>query len=122
MRHPALRRPRVQRPATLNRGHERGSVSVELALGLPSVVLVLGFVLAGASWVHADIAATHAATTAVRVALTEGDGAAAAAATRIAGGTVVITREGDWIVARVSVRGKGAVPDAVADARVPAQP
>ena len=101
---------------------DRGSVSVELALALPSVVLVLGFVLAGASWVDADIAATHAATTAARVALSEGDDAAEAAARRISGGTVVVTRDDHWIVAHVSVPGNGPVPDATAVARVPVQP
>ncbi|WP_430868266.1 TadE family type IV pilus minor pilin [Demequina aurantiaca] len=97
-------------------------MSVELALALPSVVLVLGFVLAGAAWVRMDIAATQAASTAARVALTDGDAAATSAAQRMSTGSVEVTREGDWIVARVTVPGAGPVPDVEAMARVPLQP
>lgn len=108
--------------ARLCGGGERGSVSVEFALALPSVVLVLGFILAGATWVRADIGATQAAATAARIALTDGDEAGVAAGVRVSNGVVSVTREAGWIVARVTVPGTGPVPDARAIARVPARP
>lgn len=101
---------------------DHGSVSVELALALPSVVIVLGLVLAGAAWVRDDIAASHAATTVARIALTDTDAAAAASGERISGGEVSIVRDGGWIVARVTVAGVGPLPDAQGVARVPSYP
>ncbi|WP_160300059.1 TadE/TadG family type IV pilus assembly protein [Demequina oxidasica] len=101
---------------------ERGSVSVELALALPSVVLVLGFVLTGASWVRAEVSATQAAAVAARIALTDGDAAAVDAAIRISGGVASVSRDGAWVVVSVIVEGQGPVPDGEATARVPVQP
>jgi Flp pilus assembly protein TadG len=109
---------------------DAGTVTVELALALPSVVLVMGIVMAGGMWLRTEIIATSAAATAARVAMTDGVAAAQATAERVSGGdaggavraVVALEDGGTWIVARVVVTGSGPMPDASATARVPAQP
>lgn len=101
---------------------ERGSVTVELALALPSVVVVLGLVMAGGAWLSTDIVATRAAANAARIAMTDGEAAGVRAAERIAGGSAYVSEMGGWITAHVVVAGPGAMPDVEATATVPRQP
>jgi Flp pilus assembly protein TadG len=107
----------------LARDRDDGTVSVELALALPSVVVVLGLVMAGGVWLRADITATHAASSAARIALTQGEAAGTAAAERMTGGTAYVSDGGGggWITARVVVPVGGPMPDVEATARVPGQ-
>ena len=105
------------------RDRDDGTVSVELALALPSVVVMLGLVMAGGVWLRADITATHAASSAARIALTQGVAAGRAAAERMTGGTAYVSDDGKggWITARVVVPVGGPMPDVEATARVPGQ-
>ncbi len=51
---------------------DRGSVTVELAMGLPAVVLVLGLVVSALVWARAGVEATQAAGFGARIAAVEG--------------------------------------------------
>jgi len=98
---------------------ERGSATVEFALTLPAVVLVLAGVL-GAVRHGADSAVAHsAAATAARIAMVEGAAAGARAGAGVAPGhvTVRLTTDGDWWVAVATVHVPGPLPDAVATVR-----
>lgn len=103
------------------RAFDRGSVTAELALALPSVVVVLGLVIAGGVWMRADIGATQAAASAARIALTQGAEAAEAAAETMVDGQAYVSEAGGWITARVVIAGVGPMPDVEAVARVPGQ-
>jgi len=100
-----------------------GAVTIELALALPSVVAILGFVLAGAAWLRADMVATHAAASAARIALTDSASEAEAVARRIAGDAarIVVDTDGGWVSVQVVMPGAALMPDAQATVRAPAQ-
>lgn len=100
-----------------------GAVTVELALALPSVVAVLGFVLAGTAWLKADMVAAHAAASAARIVLTDSPSEARAVANRIAGDAsrIAIDTNGGWVTVRVVVPGAALMPDAQATVSAPAQ-
>jgi Flp pilus assembly protein TadG len=98
---------------------DRGSVTVEFALVLPAVVLVLAGVLAGTRHAADAAIATEAAATAARVALVDGAAAGELAGEAIAPGRVRVqldTAEGWWI-ATAHVASHGLLPDAVASAK-----
>jgi hypothetical protein len=98
---------------------ERGSATVEFALTLPAVVLVLAAVLAGARHAADAAVAREAAATAARVALVDGEAAGERAGRTVAPGkvTVRLGRDGTWWVARATVHVPGPMPDASAVAR-----
>jgi hypothetical protein len=84
---------------------ERGSVTAELAVGLPAVVLLLVALLTIASTAIAQTRCTDAARAGARAAaLREPDGAVRATARRLAGdeATVAVSRAGDWVTVEVS--------------------
>jgi len=88
------------------RPHERGSVTAELAVALPAVVVVLALVLTVGAASVARLRAVDAASAAARsAALGEDDAAQRAAAVRVGGsGTSVrIAHDGDWVTADVEV-------------------
>ena len=91
-------------------------MTVEIAMTLPAVVIVLGIVLSTMSWAHLHLNAQHAATTSARIALTHDDAAAAAAAQAIAGSDaqVSIRRQHPWIVVEVRLSPDGPWPDITA--------
>jgi hypothetical protein len=82
-----------------NGGADRGSATVEFAVALPAVALVLGLILGCATWSVGAIRAQHAANEAARVAIVGTAADARAAGERVAGsGSVVtVTRDGAWI-------------------------
>lgn len=102
----------------------RGSVTVEIAMAMPAVVIILGIVLATMSWSHLHMTAQHAASTAARVALTHDDVAATAAAHAIAGDDahVRVRRQHPWIVVEVRIESDGPLPDAAVTVRAYGQP
>lgn len=95
---------------------ERGSVTAELAVGLPAVVLalllVLGVGAAGVTRLRCEQAARQAARVAT---LGEDDDEVRAAARRVAGASaaVVVERDGSWVTVRV---GADVVPAGLGDA------
>jgi len=98
---------------------ERGSVTVEFALTLPAVVLVLAAVLAGARHAADAAVARDAAATAARVALVDGERAGERAGAAVAPGTATVrlSTDGGWWVARATVHVAGPLPDVTAVAR-----
>jgi hypothetical protein len=78
---------------------DRGSATVEFAVALPAVALVLGLVLGSATWGVGAIRMQHAANEAARVAIVGTAADARAAAQRVAGpgATLTVTRDGVWI-------------------------
>ena len=76
-----------------------GSATVEFAVALPAVALVLGLVLGSATWGVGAIRTQHAANEAARAAIVGTSADARAAGERVAGaGSVVtVTRDGAWI-------------------------
>ena len=91
-------RPRVGR-------HERGSVTAELAIVLPGVVLVLVAVLLVCAAAVTQLRCADAARAAARsAALGESSGEVAAVASELAGkgATVQVSTDGAWVVVRVS--------------------
>lgn len=82
---------------------ERGSATVEFAVVLPAIALVLGFLGMAAQYGVAAIRAQEAASAAARIAIADTDDRAREAAWRIVGGDarIGIVRDDDWI--RVSV-------------------
>jgi hypothetical protein len=112
----------------VRRGRERGSVTVELAVGMVAVVALLGLVLALVSAGVAQIRCTDAARAGARAAsLGEDDEAVALVATRSAGpgAQVSVAHAGGWVdvTVRLPVVG-GALGGlaARATAGVPAEP
>lgn len=104
------RRVGARRSAT--RG-DRGSVTVELAVGLPVVVLILLATLAGVSAVTTKLECVDAARQAARAAARGEPGEAAGKRAAPAGATVVISVEGDLVRATVRSRSRplgGLVP------------
>jgi hypothetical protein len=86
------------------RGSERGTVTAELAIGLPVVVLVLVAVLTLAAASMARICAVDAARAGARaVAIGEQDAAVGAAVARVGGpgAELALAHEGEWV--RVTV-------------------
>ena len=98
---------------------DRGSATVEFALTLPAVVLIVGIVLAGARFAADAAVARDAAATAARVALVDGEAAGEEAGRAVSPGRVrvTLTTSGGWWVANVVVVAPGILPDAVATAR-----
>jgi hypothetical protein len=85
---------------------ERGSVTAELAVALPAVVLVLVLVLSVGSASVARLRAVDAAGVGARVAaLGEGDGAVSDAVRRVAGtgADASVRHDGDWVDVEVTV-------------------
>ena len=90
------------RGATHRRLADRGSVTVEFALGLPSVVLVLALALSAIAWMLDVQAAQRGASEAARAAIVEPDGDAISVGARVSGQSrVTIARTGDYITACV---------------------
>lgn len=88
------------------RPRDRGSVTAELAVALPAVVVVLALVLTVGAASVARLRAVDAASAAARsAALHEDDAAQRAAAVRVGGdGTSVRTSQaGEWVTADVEV-------------------
>jgi len=84
-------------------GADRGSVTVEFALGLPSVVLVVALALSAIAWLLDVQAAQRGASEAARAAIVEPDGYAVAVGRRISGQShVTVVRSGEYITACVS--------------------
>ncbi len=83
---------------------EGGSTTVEFALGLPSVVVVLAFALSGVAWALSIEAAQRGAAVAARTAIVESDAVAIAAGRRASGvADVTVARSGEFVTACVSV-------------------
>ena len=83
---------------------EAGSTTVEFALGLPSLVLVLALALSAVAWALVIESAQRGAAEAARAAIVESD-AVAAAVTRTSSGErdVSIVRSGGFVTACVTV-------------------
>jgi len=98
---------------------DSGSATVEFALTLPAVVLLLGGVLAGVRYAADAAVARDAAATAARVALVDGEAAGEEAGRAVSPGRVrvTLTTSGGWWIAKVVVLAPGPLPDAVATAR-----
>lgn len=98
---------------------DEGSATVEFALTLPAVVLVLAGVLAGTSHAASAVVAREAAAVAARAALVGGESAGERAGVAVAPGRVrvVVTTDGGWWVATATVAVPGPLPDATATAR-----
>lgn len=97
---------------TVRRRNERGAVTVELAVGLPAVVLVLAAVLTLAAASTAQMRAQDAARAGARaLAIGEPDAVVAAAVTRVGGAEaqLTVTRDGEWVHVTVTrpVAGEG---------------
>lgn len=100
---------------------DAGSVSVEFALALPSVVLVLALALGAGAWVLDVEAAQRGASEAARAAIVMSDADAAAVGARVAGRAVTMSREGGWVSACVTVT-REPWPEATRCATARAQP
>ena len=90
-------------------GRDRGSVTAELAIALPAVVLVLAFCLSGVRVAGQQLRLQDAAAAAAR-SLARGDDAQAAAARLVPGSSVSASERGDIVCARVSARASLAGP------------
>ena len=98
-----MRRPWPDTGADTDTG-DRGSVTAELAVGLPAVVLVLVMVLAVASTAITQTRCSDGARAGARAAaLGEGDADVVAVARRVAGdhARVAVTRDAGWVTVRV---------------------
>ncbi len=93
-----------------------GSAAVELAAGMPAVVLLLWGVSAAGVWGAAQIAAQQAAGAGARAVLVGEPGRAAAEAARAVGGgaSVVVAEGGGRVTVTVTIPAGGWLPDAVA--------
>ncbi len=82
---------------------DRGSATVEFAMLLPAVVMILATLLGSVQWATAQIRVESAAATAARVAIVGTDIESRAAVTQAAGSGVLVSivRDGAWI--RVTV-------------------
>jgi Flp pilus assembly protein TadG len=91
--------------ATVGQGGDRGAVTVEAALALCSLVVVLALVLAAVSAVAAQLRCVDAAREAARLTARGDQDRAVELARRVAprGAVVTVTVRGDEITARVSV-------------------
>ena len=96
-------------------GHDRGSVTVELAAALPAVVLVLGLMVAALAWARAGVEATGAAALGARIAAVEGAGAAQAELDRaLPNASVHVTESDGRVQVQVVIAGAAWLPDATA--------
>jgi len=87
--------------ASLN---DSGSVTVEFALGLPSLILVLAFALSGCAWVLDVQSAQRGASEAARAAIVDSDAVAIGVGVRVSGSDAVrVTRAGGYVTACVTV-------------------
>ena len=105
---------------TSSRGSlDRGSATVEFALTLPAVVVLIAAVLAGARYATDAAVAREAAATAARVALVDGEAAGELAGKAVSPGhlRVSVTASEGWWVANVVLERPGLLPDAIATAR-----
>jgi len=87
-------------------GREEGSVTAELAVALPAVVVVLLLILGLGAASMAQVRAVDAARTAARLAaIGDDDGALVAAAQRLAGdgARVGVVRDSPWVTVSVRV-------------------
>jgi Flp pilus assembly protein TadG len=82
---------------------DRGSATVEFAVALPAVALVLGLILGCATWGVGAIRVQHAANEGARTAIVDTAANAVASAERIAGpgASASIMTDGVWIVVAV---------------------
>lgn len=109
----AKRRPRLLTGRNCGRGRgavrrarrgDSGSTTVEFALGLPSVVIVLAFALSAVAWALDIESAQRGAAEAARTAIVESDASAIAVAMRVSGHSEVsVSRSGDFVTACVGV-------------------
>jgi Flp pilus assembly protein TadG len=90
---------------------ERGSATVEAALAVCAVVVVLAMALAGAAAVLGQLRCTDAAREAARLVARGEHGQAEDAARTVApaGATVIIRVDGDEVIVEVSARPAGGV-------------
>jgi Flp pilus assembly protein TadG len=98
--------------ARASTGGERGSATVEAALAVCAVVVVLALALSGATAVLAQIRCTDAAREAARLVARGERDRADEAARRIApsGATVMIDVRGDEVAVHVTARPTGLLP------------
>lgn len=82
---------------------DRGSATVELAAGLPALVLLLLFALGAVEAVTARMQCVDAARDGALVTARGGDGVAAASGRAPRGATVAVGRDGDRVRAQVRV-------------------
>ncbi len=81
---------------------DRGSVTVEFAVGLPSVVLVLALALSAMAWMLDVQVAQRAAAETARAAIVESDARAIAVGQEVAGGAhVTLSRSASYVTACV---------------------
>lgn len=83
---------------------DSGSTTVEFALGLPSLVVVLAFALSGVAWALTIESAQRGAGEAARAAIIESDAVAVEVGERASGSSdVSVSRLGGFVTACVSV-------------------
>ena len=98
---------------------QRGSATVELALALPAVAVLLAMALGAIRWTVEAAIAQDAAATAARVAMVEGVESGADAGEAVANdrASVVVTQGDGWFVAVATLRSRGPWPQVRATAR-----
>jgi len=120
MPHPAW--PRAARPSAARRraarpcaGGERGSATVEAALAVCAVVVVLAMALAGSAAVFAQLRYTDAAREAARLVARGEQDRADEAARRVApsGADIAIRVRGDEVLVEVNAEPAGVLPGLV---------
>lgn len=86
-------------------GADHGSVTVEFALGLPSVVLVLALALSAMAWTLDVQTAQRGASEAARAAIVASDARAIAVGEQVSvNGRVTVSRNADYVTACVGGR------------------
>ena len=79
---------------------DAGGATVELALVMPALVMLLGLVVGVAGWTATAVSTTSAAATAARVAAVDTDAHARAAAAKHApNARIRLERSGGWVTA-----------------------
>jgi hypothetical protein len=80
-------------------------VTVEFALALPALVIVLAVALGGVRWALAAASAQTAAAHGARVAIVDSDARARDVAARLAGASesITVSRDGDWVTVCVPI-------------------
>jgi Flp pilus assembly protein TadG len=93
-------------------GRERGSATVEFAVALPAVALVIGTILGCATWGVGAIRVQHAANEGARIAIADTAATAAASAERIAGpgASASVKTDGAWITVSVDAPARWGPP------------
>lgn len=113
----------IARPRRWRVSDQRGSATVELAMAMPAIVLVLGLIAGTAAWGQRAILVEHAAAATARAALVEDLASARAAGMVIApGARVVVARVPGAVTATVSLPGRGLLPPVEATMHLPEQP